>query len=123
LNRLTSLQDSSKSGVAAAGGLIAAVLASSCCIVPLLLVMLGVGGAWIGNLKALEAYQPLFVVITIGFLTIGFWQVYIKPKQDCVDEATCSPVISNVLVKSILWVATALVALTLTINYWAPFFY
>jgi len=36
-----------------AGGL-AALLASVCCIGPLLLIMLGVNGAWIGNLTALE---------------------------------------------------------------------
>jgi mercuric ion transport protein len=35
------------------GGL-AAILASTCCLGPLLLVMLGFSGAWIGNLTALE---------------------------------------------------------------------
>jgi mercuric ion transport protein len=120
---LTSAQESSKSRVAAAGGLIAAMLASSCCIAPLLLVMLGVSGAWIGNLRALEAYQPVFVLITLGFLAFGFWQVYFKPKRDCVGDADCSRPLPNILVKAVLWLATALVALTLTIDYWAPLFY
>ncbi len=40
--------------IAATGSVIGAVLASSCCIVPLLLVTLGVSGAWIGSLSALE---------------------------------------------------------------------
>jgi mercuric ion transport protein len=123
LSQVTSAQESSKSSVAAAGGLIAALLASSCCIVPLLLVMLGVSGAWIGNLRALEAYQPIFLVITLGFLTYGFWQVYFKPRRDCVDDTACSRPLPNLLVKTVLWVATALVALTLTIDYWAPLFY
>jgi mercuric ion transport protein len=118
-----SAQEPSKSSVAAAGGMIAAVLASSCCIVPLLLVMLGVSGAWIGNLRALEAYQPVFIVITLGFLGFGFWQVYFKSKRDCASDVTCSRPLPNMLVKTILWLATALVALTLTIDYWAPFFY
>jgi mercuric ion transport protein len=47
-------------GLAAAGGLLGALAASSCCIVPLALFTLGVGGAWIGNLAALEPYQPYF---------------------------------------------------------------
>jgi len=36
-------------GVLAAGG-IAAILASTCCLGPLVLVLLGFSGAWIGNL-------------------------------------------------------------------------
>jgi mercuric ion transport protein len=123
LSQILSAQESSKSRVAAAGGLIAAVLASSCCIVPLLLVMLGVSGAWIGNLRALEEYQPIFVVITLGFLGFGFWQVYFKSKRDCASDAACSRPLPNILVKAVLWLATALVALTLTIDYWAPLFY
>jgi mercuric ion transport protein len=123
LSQVSSAQQSSKSSVVAAGGLIAAVLASSCCIVPLLLVMLGVSGAWIGNLRALEAYQPIFIVITLGFLAFGFWQVYFKPRRDCAADATCSRPLPNVLVKTIIWLATALVALTLTVDYWAPLFY
>jgi mercuric ion transport protein len=123
LNQLSSAQETSKSSIAAAGGLIAAILASSCCIIPLVLVLLGVSGAWIGNLRALEAYQPVFVVFTLGFLALGFWQVYFKPKPDCAEDATCSRPLPNVLVKTFLWVATALVFLTLTIEYWAPLFY
>jgi mercuric ion transport protein len=55
-------------GAAALG----AVVASSCCIGPLLLVMLGVSGAWIGNLVALEPYMPYFLVVTALLLGAGF---------------------------------------------------
>ncbi len=40
-----------------AGG-VAALLASACCLGPLVLVVLGFSGAWIGNLTALEPYRP-----------------------------------------------------------------
>jgi mercuric ion transport protein len=40
-------------GALATGGL-AAILASTCCLGPLVLVALGVSGAWIGNLTLLE---------------------------------------------------------------------
>ena len=109
--------------MAAVGSLVAAVLASSCCIGPLLLVTLGVSGTWIGNLTALEAYQPIFVLITIVFLALGFWQVYIKPKRACPVGEVCARPFSNRLVKTVLWVATTLVALAITIDYWAPLFY
>lgn len=47
-------------GTLVAGGL-AAILASTCCLGPLVLVALGVSGAWIGNLTVLEPYRLLFV--------------------------------------------------------------
>ncbi len=109
--------------LAATASVIGAVLASSCCIVPLLLVTLGVSGAWIGSLSALEPYKPWFATITILFLGIGFWQVYWKPKQECEEGSYCASPKSDRVVKIALWSATLLVALALTINYWAPIFY
>lgn len=123
MNVETPTQESSKSTIAAAGGLIAAVMASSCCIVPLVLVLLGVSGTWMGSLRALEAYQPLFVLITFCFLAFGFWHVYFKPKSDCADDESCSRPLPNILVKTVLWIATVLITLSMTINYWAPLFY
>jgi len=109
--------------IAATGSVIGAVLASSCCIVPLLLVTLGVSGAWIGSLSALEPYKPWFAAVTMIFLGIGFWQVYWKPKQECAEGSYCASPKSDRVVKFALWAATLLVALALTIDYWAPVFY
>jgi mercuric ion transport protein len=47
-------------GALLVGGL-AAVLASTCCLGPLVLVGLGLSGAWIGNLTLLEPYRPFFI--------------------------------------------------------------
>lgn len=99
-----------------------AVLASSCCIGPLVLVTLGASGAWIGNLTALKAYQPIFVTVTLALLGLGFWQVYGKRKPTC-DDGTCETPLSSTLVKTALWVATVLAALAMTVNVWAPLFY
>lgn len=109
--------------IAATGSVIGAVLASSCCIVPLLLVTLGVSGAWIGSLSALEPYKPWFAAVTMLFLGIGFWQVYWKPKQECEEGSYCANPKSDRVVKIALWSATLLVALASTIVYWAPIFY
>jgi len=118
------LQDGApKKRIAATGSVIGAILASSCCIVPLLLVTLGVSGAWIGSLSALEPYKPWFAAVTMLFLGIGFWQVYWKPKQDCEEGSYCASPKSDRVVKIALWSATLLVALALTIDYWAPIFY
>ena len=111
-----------KKEVAAAGSVIGAVLASSCCIGPLVLITLGASGAWIGKLTALKAYQPLFVALAIGFLGYGFWRAYGKEKQIC-DSESCETPRSDRIVKIALWVATVLVVVALTTDYWAPIFY
>ncbi len=98
-------------------GAFGAILASSCCILPFVFLMLGVSGAWIGNLTVLEPYKDYFAVVTLGFLGVGFWQVYIKPKKQC---AECATPRSDYVIKTVLWVSTVLVLLALTVDFWAP---
>lgn len=112
-----------KSSWFAAGGIIGAVLASTCCIAPLALLMLGVSGAWMGNLTALEPYKPLFAGVALVFIGLGFRQVYFKAKPVCVDGSYCARPQSPLITKTALWLATGLVLLALTINWWAPLFY
>jgi mercuric ion transport protein len=98
-----------RAGLAAAAGVLGALAASSCCIAPLVLFTLGIGGAWIGNLTALEPYQPIFIAITLGFLAAGYYLVYRKPAVACAEGTACARPLSNRIVKLTLWVATALV--------------
>lgn len=107
----------------AAGGVIGAVLASSCCVVPLMLVTLGVSGAWIGSLTALEPYKPYFVVMTLAFLAAGFWHIYGRRQPECADGSYCARPMSSRITKIALWTATILVALAMTLAWWAPLFY
>jgi mercuric ion transport protein len=112
-----------RKGWFAAGGVIGAILASSCCIAPLVLLTLGISGAWIGNLTALEPYKPYFAAVALVFIGLGFWQVYFKAKPACAEDSYCARPRSSVITKTALWLATALVVLALTIGWWAPFFY
>ncbi len=107
----------------AAGSILGAVIASSCCIVPLMLVTFGIGGAWVGNLIALEPYKPYFLGATAVLLAAGFWHVYFKAKSVCEDGSYCARPSSNRITKSALWIATALALLSATVDFWAPFFY
>lgn len=122
LPRRANIQDRRK-GWFAAGSVLGAILASSCCIVPLVLVSLGVSGAWIGNLTALEPYKPYFAAVTAALIGLGFWHVYLKPKPACEDGSYCARPESSRLTKTALWLAAVLVLFAITINYWAPFFY
>ncbi len=107
----------------AAAGVAGAVLASSCCVVPLALVLLGVSGAWIGNLTAIEPYKPLLAVATSAVVGLGFWHVYFRPKPPCADGSYCARPAAPLITKAALWLAAVLVGLSVTIDWWAPFFY
>jgi mercuric ion transport protein len=108
-----------KAGLAATGGVLGALAASSCCILPLVLFTFGIGGAWIGNLTALEPYQPIFFAATAGFLGVGYFLVYRQPKIACAD-GTCTRSLPSAVVKAALWSATALVLAAVAFNFLAP---
>ena len=74
--------------------LVAAVGASICCVGPFVLLMLGVGGAWIGNLTALEPYRPIFIGLTLVFLGLAFRKLYLVAEaceagKPCANPVTC----------------------------------
>ncbi len=107
-------------GFVAAGGLFGALAASSCCIAPLVLFSLGAGGAWIGNLTALAPYQPIFVVLTLGFLGTGFWMVYRRPQATLPEGLYCPRSLSVPLIKVALWSSTILILAAMAFPYAAP---
>ena len=104
-------------------GVIAAILASSCCVVPLILVLLGISGAWIGNLTALEPYKPYFIAAALILIGLAFWHVYWRPRPQCAGESYCAKPASSIVTRSALWFATALVVIAATVDWWAPLFY
>ncbi len=112
-----------RKGLLAAGGIIGAVLASACCIGPLVLLTLGISGAWISNLTALEPFKPYFAAVTLGLIGLGFWQVYFRPKPACEEGSYCASPRSGLVIQIALWAALALVLAALSIDYWAPLFY
>lgn len=107
----------------AAGGVIGAILASTCCIGPLVLLTLGISGAWISNLTALEPYKPYFAAVALVFIGLGFRQVYFTARPAWVEGTYCAKPESFRITKAALWLATVLVVLALTINGWAPLLY
>jgi mercuric ion transport protein len=111
-----------KAGLASVGGILAALGAASCCVVPFALFTLGISGAWISNLTALEPYQPIFAAITFGFLGYGFYLVYRTPKVACADGSYCAKPSSGRTAKIGLWTATVLVIIALGFPKLAPLF-
>ena len=101
---------------------LAAIGASLCCIGPLVLLSLGIGGAWISNLTALEPYRPIFIGITLVFLLLAFRKLYLAPRQ-CAPGDSCS--LPNVLrnQRIIFWIVTLLLIALLTFPYYGLVFF
>lgn len=108
-------------GFLAAGG-IAAILASTCCLGPLILVLLGFSGAWIGSLSALEPYRPMFLVITSVALGLAAWRIF-RPPQTCETDGTCSTPRSRGLHKILFSIVAVLALAAFVFLYFARFFY
>jgi mercuric ion transport protein len=111
--------DRRRTRLIAVGGILGGLAATSCCILPLVLFSLGISGAWIGNLTALAPHKPYFAAGTLALLGYGYYLVYVKPKEACAD-GSCARPLPNRLVKSSLWIATALVVAALAFDYVAP---
>lgn len=110
-------------GWLAAGGVLGAFLASACCVGPLVLLTLGISGAWVSNLTALEPYKPIFAVIALGFIGVGFRHVYFRKPTVCEPGSYCARPASAWITKTALWASLILVVAALTIDWWAPLLY
>ncbi len=92
-----------------AGVIIAALAASLCCVGPLLLLGLGIGGAWVGTLTALEPFRPYLMALTLAVLAYAFYEIY-KPKPaECEPGSYCANPKSDRINKITLWVSTVFV--------------
>src|SRR5579859_8013933 len=103
--------------VLSVGGILAGLAAASCCVVPFLLFLAGIGGAWIGNLTALEPYRPYFAGAAIGCIGYGFYRVYRKPAAACAEGSYCARPASDRFAKIGLWSATVIVLVALVSPY------
>jgi mercuric ion transport protein len=84
--------------------------------------LLGISGAWISNLTALEPYQPIFAAIAFGFLGRGFYLVYRRPRVACAEGSYCADPTSKRTAKIGLWAATIVVIIALGLPKLAPLF-
>jgi mercuric ion transport protein len=72
-----------------AAGIAAALGASSCCVLPLVLVAIGLGGAWAAQLRELERFFPVFVAFALASFGFAFYRLYLKP-VDCAPDGVCA---------------------------------
>ena len=112
-----------KTRLALAGGLLAGIGASACCVGPLLLLSLGIGGAWIGHLTALEPYRPLFIALTVLSFSLAFRRLYLAPKTSCAGENACVADRTRRVQRTLFWIFLPLSLASVASPWILPLFY
>jgi mercuric ion transport protein len=86
------------------------------------LVLLGIGGAWMVNLTSLHAVTPVFIGITLGAIGWAGYLVF-RPAAECAypEGAACDQ--NRRIVKRIYLASAAFIAALLLFPLVAPYFY
>ncbi|WP_019140085.1 mercuric transporter MerT family protein [Noviherbaspirillum massiliense] len=98
------------------------VIASTCCVIPLVLVLLGITGAWMVNLTALRPLTPVFVGVALLALAWAGYLVF-RPAAQCSypDGAACDR--TRRITKRIYLASAVFIGLLLLFPVIAPIFY
>ena len=103
------------------GTALAAIGASVCCVGPLLLLSLGIGGAWMSTLTSMESVRPFFILLTLVFIGLGYRKLYVLP-ESCEAGTACVLPEEKHKQRMIFWIGSALVFLLLAFPWYAPIF-
>jgi mercuric ion transport protein len=101
---------------------LAGIGASLCCVGPLVLLSVGIGGAWIANLTALEPVRPVFMGLALLFIGWSFRKLYLTP-QTCEPDKLCADADLIRKQRLIFWVVTIPLLGLLAFPWFAPLFY
>lgn len=119
-----SLMSQQNSRLPLLAGVTAGLAASLCCVGPLVLLLLGISGAWISYLTVLEPYRPLFIVLSVVFMLMAYRRVYPRIKQQsCEDGRICARPPVQRGYRIAYWAVLVLVVLSVASPYAMPFFY
>jgi len=113
--------DQTGSGALLVGGL-AAILASTCCLGPLVLVALGLSGAWIGNLTRLEPFRPYFIAGALVALFFAGRRIF-RPAEACQQGEMCAVPRTRRICKILFGIVSVLVLFALIFPFVAKFLY
>jgi len=99
---------------------VTAIVGSLCCVAPLVLLTLGISGAWISQLTALEPYRPIFIGVMLVFMGLAFRQLYIVPARCAPGEACANPKLQRRQRQS-FWVVVVALAALIAFPWYAPY--
>jgi mercuric ion transport protein len=100
-----------KAGRLVALAVLASLLASTCCVLPLVLVLVGITGAWMSTLVALKPVTPYAIAVTLGALAWAGWLLFRQAPSCRVEDGACAttrPTMRRVFVGCALFIALLL---------------
>ena len=103
-------------------GAAAAIGASACCAGPLVLVLIGAGGAWGSRLLALAPLQPFFVAAAVAAFGFAFHRLYLK-REVCVPGEVCAVPAVRTRQRAIFWIFAVAATALMTFPFYAELFY
>ncbi len=92
------------------------MLAGGCCVLPLLLVSVGVTGAWMASLRVMRPYSTVLILLS-SILTACLWLRVVR-RPACSGQQSPGAVF-----RMIFWSTTALLIIMVSSAFWAPLFY
>ncbi|MDP3589336.1 MAG: mercuric transporter MerT family protein, partial [Methylobacter sp.] len=77
-----------------------------------MLLSLGIGGAWMTTLTAMESVRPFFIILTLFFIALGYRKLYLRPYR-CEEGQIC--IVSHIQHRQRLmfWLGTAFILILL----------
>lgn len=103
---------------------IAALLSSACCVMPLVFAIVGISGAWIGQLRRLAPWSAPLSVLALASLGFAAWRLY-RPAAaavcDTSDPVACRRV--GGAARRWFWLVVVLTLVPLLVPLAAPLFY
>lgn len=103
-------------------GTLAAVGASLCCVAPLVLVVLGIGGAWVSTLTKLEPVRPVFVVLALALMAVA-WRKLHRAPEVCEPGKPCAKAQVQQRQRLIFWLVSIPLVGLLAFPWYAHWFY
>jgi mercuric ion transport protein len=85
-------------------------------------VSLGISGAWLASLTALEPYRPWFASLALGALGFAAWRLYGPASRRCEDGRICADPRILRRRRRLLWIAVAAIVPLLLFPYYINWF-
>lgn len=104
------------------GAIGTSIVASLCCIGPLVVLSLGIGGAWTSRLTVLAPYRSYSIGFVILSLVYSFYKLYLKPPA-CEIGQPCAHPRTLFIQRLLFWVISLIILLLLTFPWYGSRFF
>jgi mercuric ion transport protein len=102
---------------------IAALLSSACCVMPLVFAIVGISGAWIGQLRLLAPFSVPLSVLAVGALAFAGYTLYRPSARACDIEGSADCRTVSKAARRWFWLVVVLTLVPLVVPLAAPLFY